>query len=203
MADDISDSAAEPLRDRMAPRSDDEDTPPRTREARSTAEAEERELWSGGISAKFFYGQWIILILISILLLTGGTMLRSRLQNNIPLLLALALTLLGIVVLVVKIVREKLRWHYRLTSQRLFIEEGVLKRTVNQTDLVRVNDVSVTQKLLDRIFNVGNVKIYCPSDISNTEIEIRGIRDPHQVAEHIHGEMRAIRDRKTLMMEAT
>jgi uncharacterized membrane protein YdbT with pleckstrin-like domain len=114
-----------------------------------------------------------------------------------------ALILVGLIYMLAKVTYFKLARRYRLTTTRLFVEEGILIRTVNQTDLIRVNDVSVTQKLLDRVFNVGSVTVDCPSDSSNPKILILGVHDPHQVAEHIHREMRAIRDRRALMMEAT
>jgi membrane protein YdbS with pleckstrin-like domain len=163
----------------------------------------EQDLWAGRISAKFFYGQWAVMLGIAIVLLIGGIALRGAIEASWPIWAALLLIGLGVGVLASKVLYLRLARRYRLTTQRLFMEEGILIRTVNQTDLIRVKDVSVTQKLLDRLFNVGSVTVNCPSDVSNPKILILGVEDPHQVAEHIHREMRALRDRKEYLMEAT
>ncbi len=44
---------------------------------------------------------------------------------------------------------------YRLTGQRLFIEKGILSQTIDQTELIRVDDVRLRKKLVDRIFGLG------------------------------------------------
>ncbi|MBN1344953.1 MAG: PH domain-containing protein [Phycisphaerae bacterium] len=163
--------------------------------------AEERELWSGRTSVKFFYGKLLLLGAISIMLLVAGIMLRGTVKANWPIWGALLLIAAGAVALLVKVIYVKLRWRYRLTTTRLFVGDGILTRRVDQVDLVRVNDVSVTQRLIDRLTNVGSVTVICPSDKSDERLLIRGIDDPHQVAEYIHREMRAIRDRRGLITE--
>ncbi len=206
MADSANAPSDERPQDKMAPpdRAGPADAPADdAAQARRPAPGEERDLWAGRASAKFFYGKWALLIVISILLLVAGFMLRGSLERNWPILLALALIALGLVALLAQVGYFVLATRYRVTTQRLFVEQGILIRTVNQTDLIRVNDVSVTQTLFGRLFNVGTVTVDCPTDVSHPKILIMGIVDPHQVAEHIHREMRAIRDRKALMMEAT
>ncbi len=164
---------------------------------------EEKELWVGRASARFFYGRWVLLIVISIVVLVAGFWVGTALDVSWAKWVALGLVALAIVVLLAKVAYCILAYRYRVTTQRLFVEEGILLRTVNQTDLVRVNDVSVTQTLLGRLFNVGSVTVDCPTDVSHPKILIFGVEGPHEVAEHIHREMRSIRDRRALMMEAT
>ncbi len=202
MADNGSDKPAETPQSKMAPPPSEE--VPTTKDAAAMAAVgEEREIWTGSVNPRFFSGQWIVLILISILLLVGGIMLRTPVGASWPLWAALVLIAIGWLVMIGKVVYFKMARKYRLTNKRLFIEEGILVRTANQTDLIRVNDVSVTQKILDRIFNVGTVIVDAPTDTSHPKILIFGIEDPHTVAEHIHREMRLIRDKRALMMEAT
>ncbi len=165
--------------------------------------SEERELWADTVSPKFFGGQIVLLILIGILLIVGGSMLSGESLGRWPLWIALGIVGVWLLVLIGRILYCKLARRYRLTNRRLFVEEGILVRTVNQTDMIRVNDVTVTQKLLDRVFNVGSVTVESPSDPSHPKILIMGIDDPHRVAELIHREMQTIRDRRTFMMEAT
>lgn len=174
------------------------DTPPLSHDG-----SEERELWADSVSPKFFGGQFLLLILIGIALIIGGSMLSGESLGRWPLWIGLGIPGIWLLVLVGRVLYCRLARRYRLTNRRLFVEEGILIRTVNQTDMIRVNDVTVTQKLLDRVFNVGSVTVDSPSDPSHPKIMIMGIEDPHHVAELIHREMQTIRDRKTFMMEAT
>ncbi len=40
---------------------------------------------------------------------------------------------------------------YRVTSQRLFIERGILSQTVDQTELIRIDDVRIKKGIVDRL----------------------------------------------------
>jgi len=194
MADSPSDPPAEPLKEKIAAPS---------REASQPAPPEERELWSGRGSAKFFAGRWAALLAISILLLIGGFALGGAIDANWPILAGLGLAAVGVASMLGKVGHFVLIRRYRLTNQRLFIDEGILVATKSQCDLIRVNDVSVTKTLTGRLLDVGTVTVDCPSDTSSPKILILGVTGPDQIAEHIHREMRAIRDRKSLVMEAT
>lgn len=88
---------------------------------------------------------------------------------------------------------------YRLTDQRLFIERGVLAQTIDQTELIRVDDVRVRKTLLDRVFGLGDVEINS-TDASDAFILIEGIRDPDRIAEDVRSRMRALR-KKSLFIE--
>ena len=83
---------------------------------------------------------------------------------------------------------------YRLTDQRLFIERGVLTQTIDQTELIRVDDVRVRKTLLDRVFGLGDVEINS-TDASDATIILEGIRDPDRISEDVRSRMRALRKR--------
>lgn len=89
---------------------------------------------------------------------------------------------------------------YRLTTQRLFVHKGILSRTTDQVELIRVDDVRVHQRLPDRIFRIGSVEVLS-TDVSESNLKIVGIRDPDRVAEHIREHMRALR-KKSLFIES-
>lgn len=88
---------------------------------------------------------------------------------------------------------------YRVTSQRLFIDRGILSQTVDQTELIRVDDVRIHKSFLDRVFGLGSVGILS-TDASDREIRIEGIANPDAVAEAIRTHMRTLR-RKSLFVE--
>jgi uncharacterized membrane protein YdbT with pleckstrin-like domain len=73
---------------------------------------------------------------------------------------------------------------YRLTSHRLFKEVGIISRRISEIELLRVDDLSVTQNIIQRIFDVGVVTLLT-SDSSDPKLEIAGIRHPVAVKEHI------------------
>jgi membrane protein YdbS with pleckstrin-like domain len=88
---------------------------------------------------------------------------------------------------------------YRLTSQRLFIDRGILSRTTDQIELIRVDDVRIRQRFLDRLFGVGSVDVLS-TDVSDAKSAIVGITNPDAVAEHIRAHMRKLRQ-KSLYIE--
>lgn len=88
---------------------------------------------------------------------------------------------------------------YRLTSQRLFIDRGLLSRTTDQLELIRVDDVRVRQRVVDRLFHIGSVDVLS-TDVSDAKMSIVGIAGPDAVAEHIRTNMRQLRQ-KSLFIE--
>ena len=88
---------------------------------------------------------------------------------------------------------------YRVTTQRLIIERGILSRTVDQTELIRVDDVRIHKSLLNRVFGLGSVGIVS-TDATNPEVLIEGIPEPEKVAEAVRTHMRMMR-RKSLFIE--
>ncbi len=83
---------------------------------------------------------------------------------------------------------------YRLTSQRLFIEKGILARTMDQTELIRVDDVRMQQSFVNRVFNIGTVLVMT-TDATDRALAIVGIKDPIRVTELIRQQMRTLRGR--------
>ena len=88
---------------------------------------------------------------------------------------------------------------YRITSQRLFIERGLLSQTIDQTELVRVDDVRIHKTLIDRCFGLGSVSVVS-TDATDRETVIEGVADADSVAELIRTRMRVMR-RKSLFVE--
>jgi membrane protein YdbS with pleckstrin-like domain len=88
---------------------------------------------------------------------------------------------------------------YRLTDQRLFIDRGLMSRTIDQTELIRVDDVRIRKSLIDQIVGLGSVEVLS-TDVSDGVIVIEGIAGADHVAETIRGRMRALR-RQSLFVE--
>jgi len=73
---------------------------------------------------------------------------------------------------------------YMLTEDRLFVEKGFLTSTLDEENLYRVRDVSVTRTLGQKIFGLGTVKVFS-TDASNGETVLESIKQPIEVKEEI------------------
>ncbi len=83
---------------------------------------------------------------------------------------------------------------YRVTQERLFLNQGILRLTIDQTELIRVDDVRVYKTVVDRLFGLGSVEVLS-TDASHPSAILRGVREPDHVAEIIRSRMRALRGR--------
>jgi membrane protein YdbS with pleckstrin-like domain len=88
--------------------------------------------------------------------------------------------------------------YFRLTTQRLFIERGILSRTIDQTELIRVDDVRMHQSLLNRMFDVGTVMLLT-TDTTDRSVTIEGVKNPKEVAEAVRQQMRLLRGKSVFV----
>jgi uncharacterized membrane protein YdbT with pleckstrin-like domain len=157
----------------------------------------ESELWKGRFSGKAQAHWWILCFLwvgalvylwafqISVEMRGGSVAKWVFLVAGLLPFLALAWTWLA----------EMLATRYRLTTHRLFRETGILSRHLNEIELIRVDDVSVRQNLIQRIFNVGTITVIAPTDQTEPRMELVGIENPIEVKEQIRTQVRKRRDR--------
>jgi membrane protein YdbS with pleckstrin-like domain len=169
--------------------------------------AEERDLWTGRTSWKHYYGKGILWGVCALVVLIGSIWATSNVESwqgedGRPgwFWWVLAVVILGSgSFLVIKFAWSIFSVRYRLTTQRLFVERGILSRTTDQTELIRVDDVSVKQGLVDRLVNAGDVQILS-TDVSDQTITLVGVEAPDKIAEHIRQNMRQLRQ-KSLFVE--
>ncbi|MCO6437909.1 MAG: PH domain-containing protein [Phycisphaerae bacterium] len=209
----MSDSTS-PNRDHPSPPADSPRPVPETapeerpglRPPDSTSKAEpeaEKPLWTGRTHWKHFAGRiflWLVAI-IAVAVLVGWIASSSESLNwrgafwiDLGVAGLSGLWVLGGVAWKIWSCR------YRLTSQRLFIERGILSQTIDQTELVRVDDVRIRKSLMDRVFGLGSVVVNS-TDATDRQLIIVGIPDPDRVAELIRSNMRTMR-RSSLYVES-
>lgn len=87
------------------------------------------------------------------------------------------------VVLTVSILRLR-STRYRLTNQRLIVEQGILSRSLDEVDLRTVDDSGFSQSPLERLQGIGTVWVVA-SDRATPRLAMRGIPDPRTVRELI------------------
>ncbi len=86
---------------------------------------------------------------------------------------------------------------YELTTQRLRIIRGLLGRTYQEIELVRVRDTAVSQRMGERALNIGDITIYS-NDPSDPEIVLHNVKNPMEVREMIRKATLAEKERRNL-----
>lgn len=156
----------------------------------------ERDLWQGCYSGRTAMPLWILCAFFGVIALYAAFAAFSGAMRAVAIVLAFAPpAFIGWTVLI-----AKLSTRYRLTNQRLFISQGIVSRTHSEVELVRVDDVTVRQGLVQRAFNVGDV-VLATTDANESAIEILGVDDPMPLKETIRAEVRRLRAR-VLRMES-
>ncbi len=72
------------------------------------------------------------------------------------------------------IIKELIDWwteEYILTNQRIIQSEGFINKTVLDSSLEKINDVLLTQSVLGRVFDYGDIKILTSSTIGVNRLD--------------------------------
>ena len=169
--------------------------------AATEAEAE-AEVWGGRTHWKHYAGRLLVWLAANLIvaILVGWLAARVEwLAFRGAFWCVFGVLLVSGVLVVGRVVFIILGHRYRLTSQRLFIERGILSQTTDQTELIRVDDVRIHKSLFDRLFRLGTIAILT-TDATDRQVVIEGITDPDKVGEAIRSRMRTMR-RKSLFIE--
>ncbi|MCP4247898.1 MAG: PH domain-containing protein [bacterium] len=164
--------------------------------------AAESEIWIGRTHWKHYAGRislWLLANVLLIILIAWAASRFDWLTGGIAFWITLVVALISGALILGRVALVILGNRYRVTSQRLFIERGILSQTVDQTELIRVDDVRLHKTMIDRLFGLGSIQIL-GTDTTDREIRIEGIADPETVAEAIRTNMRTLR-RKSLFVE--
>jgi len=103
--------------------------------------------------------------------------------------------------LVYRIVQARFGHYYRLTTRRLFVSTGLMRRRRGMMELLRVKDVFTRQSLIERWLSLGTV-VVVSSDKDLPTFYLAGVDDPKRVMDLIWHEARAERDRRSMKVEA-
>jgi membrane protein YdbS with pleckstrin-like domain len=156
----------------------------------------EQDLWSGRASWKSLLPPASLGVVLILVVTIVVQLIFHRAAVTLTVLTACAVLLL---LLLGRTTWRILSVSYRLTSQRLFVRRGILTQTVDQTELLRVDDVRVRQTIIQRMLGIGQVEVIS-SDRSDAELVLRDVLDPEAVSEHVRRHTRTVQ-RRTLFME--
>ena len=166
--------------------------------ARQGADAEpEHDLWQGGYCSKAMIGAWVISGLVTLVLLILGIYFMNR-----WLWIAIVAVLLGLWAYQgLTLFYRRLNVRYTLTTQRFMHESGILRRVTDRIELIDMDDITVDQKVLERLLGVGTITI-TSSDTTHPNLIMPGIENVKQVAGIIDDTRRQERRRRGLHIEA-
>lgn len=71
---------------------------------------------------------------------------------------------------------------YLLTNERLRITKGIVGREIENYELIRIQDIDLSQSLSERLLNIGDIHLR-GHDPSNPELVLRNISKPEEVYE--------------------
>ncbi|KYG34922.1 PH domain-containing protein [Alkalihalobacillus trypoxylicola] len=75
--------------------------------------------------------------------------------------------------------------YYELTNERLKItKQGVLTETRSDIELFKIKDITVKQKMKDKMMDLGDIEIVS-ADESDPVLLLKQIKSPHDVREAI------------------
>lgn len=152
----------------------------------------EQEIWSGGYSPKAMLGTWVICSIITLAALAiAVVMLRDGMWWGILVGVLVLLWVLPLCLLAYR--RFSIR--YRLTTQRLFHECGILSRRVDRIEAIDMDDVTYEQNLFERMMGCGKIRIVS-SDRTHPEFLMPGIENVSQVSAEIDQTRRTERVRR-------
>jgi len=94
------------------------------------------------------------------------------------------------IVLIVGFIR-RVQTTYTVTSERLTIQTGILKRDLHETRLERVQNVNMTQSLLERMLRVGTVDFDTAAG-AEYDFSFHGVATPHQIVRTVDQVLREL-----------
>jgi membrane protein YdbS with pleckstrin-like domain len=165
---------------------------------RAPAAVPESELWTGGYSPKAMYGGWVAAALATIAGIVVVALFWPE-PFGWSLLGVAALAIWGGLLLTLAYRRVSVK--YRLTSQRLFHEKGVLRRVTDRIELIDIDDVTLEQGIVERVLGVGTIRV-SSSDRTTPELLMPGIDDVKTVADTIDQARRSERQRRGVFIES-
>ena len=87
---------------------------------------------------------------------------------------------------------------YYIENERLMIEAGLLKTTLDETLLYRIVDVTMVQTLTGKLFGTGDLIVKTKVD-SNPEIVLKNISEPKKVRSLLSELVEDSRQRKNVV----
>ncbi len=145
----------------------------------------ERILWQGRPSWRAqlsFFAIWIPVALIPVII--AGIVRANDGDTGLPYWQWLLISLLLVVLVVVVNVLRRYATFYQVTNQRLRVRRGILSRQEQTARFERIQNVSVSQSLMDRAMRVGAVDFdTAGTGEASSHFRFEGISEPQRLVQ--------------------
>jgi uncharacterized membrane protein YdbT with pleckstrin-like domain len=152
----------------------------------------ERILWQGRPSWRSNLSHFLVWVPIALLpAIIAGALTAKDQDTGLDYSVWIAISIiLAILVVAIDAIR-RYATYYVVTTQRLRVRRGILSRREQTARFDRVQNVSISQSLMDRLLSVGAVSFdTAGTDEHHSEFTFAGISDPQSlvriVAENSH-----------------
>jgi membrane protein YdbS with pleckstrin-like domain len=102
--------------------------------------------------------------------------------------------------LIYRMVQAHFGHYYRLTTRRLFISTGLMRRRRDMMELLRIKDVYTRQSLIERWLSLGTVVIVS-SERDLPIFYVTGVQNPKEVMDLVWHHARAERDHRSMKVD--
>ncbi len=100
--------------------------------------------------------------------------------------LVVGVLIVGAAITVLSGFLKRVSTNYTITTKRLHIKHGIVSREVQETRLNRVQDVSYSQSVFQRILQIGHVDFDTASSDGPTDFVFAGVANPGEIVEAVH-----------------
>ncbi len=144
----------------------------------------ERILWQGRPSWRSNLSHFVVWVPIALLpAIIAGALTAKDQDTGLPYSQWIGISIiLAILVVAIDVIR-RFATYYVVTTERLRVRKGILARREQTARFDRIQNVSITQSLMDRLLNVGAVSFdTAGTDAGSSDFTFAGIPDPHSLA---------------------
>jgi uncharacterized membrane protein YdbT with pleckstrin-like domain len=85
---------------------------------------------------------------------------------------------------------------YRFDDEGVFMSYGILFRREMQLTYARMQDIHLSQNILERWLNIGTVTIQTAGSGSASNMAITGVRHSELIRDYLYARMRGVREHK-------
>jgi uncharacterized membrane protein YdbT with pleckstrin-like domain len=141
-----------------------------------------RPTWKWSVSWMLKWG------IVGLLPLVVGILLGQFVE--LPLSWFFAASVIFIAIVVVLAWVRRLDSEYTVTDRRVIVRRGIANRNERSASIDRIQNVNTKQGLYGRILNFGDIEFdTAGSDISDSDLALRGINDPHDMRDRFDREL--------------
>jgi uncharacterized membrane protein YdbT with pleckstrin-like domain len=140
----------------------------------------ERILWQGRPSWRAHVSYFVVWIPLALLPAIIAGALRAKDQDTgLPYSQWILISILLVIVVIAVDAIRRFATSYVVTTQRLRVRTGILARREQTARFDRIQNVAITQSLMDRLLKVGAVSFdTAGTDERHSEFTFAGISDP-------------------------